>query len=235
MKKANNRVQGTLHKVSGPLTRDVHRETMKYLTIIWILILAVNSAWSSPVISNSFNDIDSSTEHYGESQQDVMMRCQISMREFTNMVQHIASTNIQMRTFLQSIYAPMPARIDYYYNGILEPRSYTLVWPRQLHEKRPPSTVPHKFSVSLHSHQPHTESDDEFFRQVGWCLLYDLTNSVYILFINGKEEESLNSMLKDCILEAYREFEGYIPQMNNLKGEQAGPGYPPQGAGPPDP
>ena len=235
-KMQNKRVQRTLHKVSGPLTRDVRRKKMKYLNAVWILALTLSCAWGGPVIGRSYHDIDASTEHYGDSKRDVMMRCQKAMNTFTNLLQHISSTNKQMRIFLQSIYDPMPVRMDLYSSGIFQTNGYKLIWPRHLYEKSSPSTIQQKFWIRVTVHTPPEKYNDEFYAGVGWDLLvYDLTNSVSITYSNGHEEKSLNRMLKDCILEAFSEFDRYTPLQDKTEGEQAGPGYPPQGVGSPDP
>ena len=45
---ANNRFQGTLHKVSGPLTRDVRRKNMKLIAaILWLVTVTAAFAYTN--------------------------------------------------------------------------------------------------------------------------------------------------------------------------------------------
>ena len=58
MKTPNNRVQGTRHKVSGPLTRDVGRKNNMKPILTLVIIYAVSlSALADDVESNAYLDV----------------------------------------------------------------------------------------------------------------------------------------------------------------------------------
>ena len=68
---SNNRVQGTLHKVSGPLTRDVRRkEIMKPILTLVILCAVSLSALADDIESNAFLDVQHALKSAREYVQD---------------------------------------------------------------------------------------------------------------------------------------------------------------------